>query len=149
MYIAEMLTDDIDMNYLESSLKWLNLNQYKKKSGQPLITQAIVYSVTIPLPPLPEQRRIAAVLNAIQEAIAAQEDVIAAARQLKRSLMQRLFTVGPYREPAETQETEIGEIPAHWEVVELGSVLAETQYGMNLRAELQGTYPNSAHEQFG
>ncbi len=82
--------------------------------------QNCVFKTPIPLPPLPEQRRIAAVLNAIQEAIAAQEDVIAAARQLKRSLMQRLFTVGPYREPAETQETEIGEIPAHWEVVELG-----------------------------
>ncbi len=64
-------------------------------------------------------------LNAIQDAIAAQEDVIAAARQFKRSLMQRLFTVGPYREPAETKETEIGEIPAHWEVVELGDLLSD------------------------
>jgi len=76
--------------------------------------------VVIPLPPLPEQRRIAAVLNAIQDAIAAQEDVIAAARQFKRSLMQRLFTYGPGRELAETKETEIGEIPAHWEVLAIG-----------------------------
>lgn len=66
--------------------------------------------------PQPEQRRIAAVLNAIQDAIAAQEDVIAAARAFKRSLMQRLFTYGPGREPAPTKETEIGEIPAHFEL---------------------------------
>ncbi len=72
----------------------------------------------IPLPPLDEQRRIAAVLTAIQDAIAAQEDVIAAARAFKRSLMHRLFTYGPGRVPAETKETEIGEIPSHWEVVE-------------------------------
>ncbi len=78
--------------------------------------------IPVPLPPLPEQRRIAAVLNAIQNAIAAQEDVIAAAKAFKRSLMQRLFTYGPGREPAPTKETEIGEIPAHWEITALGDV---------------------------
>ena len=76
----------------------------------------------IPLPPLPEQRAIARVLNAIQRAIAAQDAVIAAARELKRSLMARLFRYGPGPTPAETKETEIGEIPAHWEVVPLGEV---------------------------
>ena len=104
---------------------------------QPNLSQRTLGVFRIPLPPLPEQRRIVAVLNAIQDAIVAQEDVIAAARELKRSLMQRLFTYGPYREPAETKETEI---PKHWEVVELGNVLAATQYGMNQRAELRGTY---------
>ncbi len=68
------------------------------------------------LPPLPEQRRIAHVLSTIQRAIAAQDDLIAAAREVKRSLMQRLFTYGPGPEPAPTKETEIGEIPEHWEV---------------------------------
>lgn len=78
----------------------------------------------VPLPPLPEQRHIARVLNAIQRSIAAQDDVIAAARALKRSLMQRLFTYGPGLQPAETKETEIGEIPAHWEVVRLEYLIA-------------------------
>jgi type I restriction enzyme S subunit len=59
------------------------------------------------------------VLNAIQEDIAAQEDIIAEARAFKRSLMQRLFTYGPGPQPAETCETEIGEIPAHWDLVRL------------------------------
>ena len=91
-------------------------------TGRQRVPKAVIENYPIPLPPLPEQRRIAAVLSAIQDAIAAQEDVIAAARALKRSLMQRLFTYGPGREPAETQETEIGEIPVGWEVVTVDDV---------------------------
>jgi type I restriction enzyme S subunit len=81
----------------------------------------------IPLPPLPEQRRIAHVLSTIQRAIAAQDNLIVAAREVKRSLMQRLFTYGPGPEPAPTKQTEIGEIPEHWEVVRLGEVVTKTE----------------------
>jgi len=37
--------------------------------------------------------------------------------------MQRLFTYGPGPEPAPTKETEIGEMPEHWEVTPLGEVV--------------------------
>ncbi len=99
------------------------------KTTIPNLSKRRLASFLIPLPPLDEQRRIAAVLTAMQDAIAAQEDVIAAARAFKRSLMHRLFTHGPGRVPAETKETEIGEIPVHWEVVELGE-LADIDYGI-------------------
>ena len=42
-------------------------------------------------------RRIAHVLSTIQRAIAAQDDLITTAREVKRSLMQRLFTYGRSR----------------------------------------------------
>lgn len=81
------------------------------------------------LPPLPEQRRIAHVLSTIQRAIQTQDAVIAAARELKRSLMHRLFTYGPYAEPLPTKETEIGEVPETWEVLALGKLTEKPQYG--------------------
>jgi type I restriction enzyme S subunit len=83
----------------------------------------------LPCPSLPEQRRIAHVLSTIQRAIAAQDDLIAAARELKRSLMQRLFTCGPGPEPAPTKEREIGKVPEHWEVVRLGKVVEHSFSG--------------------
>ena len=48
--------------------------------------------------------------------------------------MQRLFTYGPDAEPAPTKETEIGEIPEHWEVVRLGEVTEKPQYGYTASA---------------
>jgi len=77
----------------------------------------------ISLPPLPEQKKIAAVLLKIQRAIQTQEKIIQSVRDLKKSTMQHLFTHGLRGE--KTKMTEIGEIPESWEVVELGP-FAET-----------------------
>ena len=82
-----------------------------------------------PLPPLPEQRRIATVLNAIQNEIAVQDDIIRELREFKRTTMERLFTYGAGDTPAETKMTEFGEVPEHWEVAELEEV-ADIDYGI-------------------
>ena len=96
------------------------------------INKETVTHFLIPLPPLAEQRAIAHVLTSIQRAIEATEQVIAAARELKKSLMRHLFTYGPVS-PAEAesvplQETEIGPLPVHWRVVRLGEI-SEVKYG--------------------
>ena len=106
-------------------------------TGRQRIPKAVIENYPIPLPPLPEQRRIAHVLSTIQRAIAAQEDVIAAAKEMKRSLMQRLFTYGPGAEPAPTKETEIGEIPAHWTVHTLGEL-----------ADISGSTPSRKNPEY-
>jgi type I restriction enzyme S subunit len=92
------------------------------------INKAILTNFPIPLLPLAEQRAIAEALRAVQEAQEATGRVIAAARELKQSLMRHLFTYGPV--PVEQadrvpmQETELGPLPAHWRVVRLGEVVS-------------------------
>lgn len=88
----------------------------QRGSSYPAVSDKVVLGERIPLPPLDEQRRIAAVLTTIQQTIAAQEQVIQAAREVKRSLMYRLFTYGPYPELYLTKETNFGNVPENWAI---------------------------------
>jgi|GEM_PF-396497 len=104
-----------------------------------------VSNEVFPLPPLPEQRAIARVLRTVQEAIEATERVIDAAKELKRSMMEYLFTYGPVpvdqAEKVELKRAEAGVMPRDWPSCPLDNHLSRTQYGLSIRAEATGTYP--------
>jgi len=90
----------------------------QRGASYPAITDSDVKNQSIPLPPLPEQHRIAAVLSAVQDAKEKTGAVIAAAKSLKKSLMRHLFTYGPVpagaAERVPLAETEIGLVPEGW-----------------------------------
>jgi len=81
----------------------------------------------IAFPEKPEQQKIAFVLSKIQQAIEQQDRIIETTRELKKSLMNKLFTEGLHGE--EQKETEIGLIPKRWDVIEvdnLGEIITGT-----------------------
>lgn len=55
--------DSISMKYLYYYLKHMNLNQFAKGAGQPLITGGQLKALKIPIPPFAEQQRIVEILD--------------------------------------------------------------------------------------
>ncbi|MBP1468992.1 restriction endonuclease subunit S [Candidatus Chloroploca sp. M-50] len=94
-------------------------------------------SIELNLPPLAEQRAIAAALRAAQAAVQARRRTIELERERKAALMQALFTRGTRGEP--TKLTEIGEVPQGWEVVQLGSHCEFLQYGTSKFCDTDAT----------
>ena len=83
-------------------------------TGRQRVPEGAVREFPIPMPPKPEQEKIAAVLWKVQRAIQLEEKLTATARELKQSAMRQLFTHGLRGEPQ--KETDSGLIPASWEM---------------------------------
>ncbi|MEY9575919.1 type I restriction enzyme S subunit [Bradyrhizobium diazoefficiens] len=84
------------------------------------ISQDVLARLPIPVPPLPEQKKIAAVLSVVQQAVEQQERLITLTAELKKALLRRLFTRGLNNEPQKLSD--IGLVPESWELVKLSDV---------------------------
>ena len=91
--------------------------------------------ITITIPSLPEQRKIAALLSLIDERIEVQNAIIKEQEALKASLIRRLFD-RTLRFPEFTDE---------WKVVKLGEV-GEKQHAKNADDSIDRVYTNSAQD---
>jgi len=113
--------------------------------GQSAVHTDYLLKLQLPLPPLPEQKKIAEILSTVDEAIEKVDEAIEKTQRLKKGLMQELLTKGWGRgkqgwriengegrrgkqewrrenEEWRFKETEIGRIPKEWEVVKLAQV---------------------------
>ena len=115
-----------NLSFLCNALQTADLPGLASKTAQPLITQSDLSAVKFLLPPLPEQRAIAAVLDSVDDAIEGAEAVIAAIEGLRDALLHDLLTRGLPGQHTEFRDVPgLGTIPADWDVVRLGDV-AET-----------------------
>ena len=83
-------------------------------------------SLHVPIPSLSEQRKIAAILSSVDDAIEKTQALIDQVVVVKCGLMQELLTRGLPGRHTRFKQTEIGEIPEEWEVVRLGELFKLT-----------------------
>ena len=95
-------------------------------------------------PPLPEQKKIAKILTAVDTVIEKTQAQIDKLNDLKTGMMQELLTkgIGPDGKPhTEFKESAVGLIPVGWDVVRLGEVTKSIVPGRNKPALSTGEIP--------
>lgn len=105
----------------------------------PNLSKSRLSELLMPEPSLAEQRQIVFVLSKLQTAIEQQDKLIKTTTELKKALMQKLFTEGTKGE--KQKQTEIGFVPESWELVELGSCILSSRYGLSSKGQESGKVP--------
>ena len=103
-----------------------------RKAGQTTqsnINGGILKNHEVVLPPISEQRKVAAILSSVDDAIENTQAVIDQVQVVKRGLMQELLTRGLPGWHTRFKQTEIGAIPQEWQVKKLSEV-ANVQTGL-------------------
>ncbi|MDF3818436.1 restriction endonuclease subunit S [Leptospira sp. 96542] len=131
-------SDQLDSNYLYYYLFFCKPKLINQGIGgaQPNISQAIIRSTPIPLPPIAEQQTIVAKIEELfSELEKGKEQLETALAQLKvyqQSLLQAAFT-GKLTNPGVME----GELPEGWKWVKLGEVCEKIQDGSHFSPQNQ------------
>ncbi len=134
-YVFYVLLSDVFRKQVELSWSF---------GTQQNIGMGVIECLKIPLPPMPEQQRIAAYLDAscaaVDAALSAKRRQLETLDDLRRETITRAITLGlkPSTRTKASGEDYIGDIPAHWSAPSLKRLLSEPlTYGLNEAAELE------------
>ena len=124
--------------FLLNVLNFFDLNPYIVGSTRTKMNQEQMRRIKLPLPPLPEQQKIAEILSTVDKAIEKVDEAIKKTQKLKKGIMQELLNKGIGHK--EFNDSEIGRIPKEWGVYKLGDISIEvhrypTYYNINYVTE--------------
>jgi len=151
LMISEKIID-FDLKYMYFLLKFINLNQYKSETGQPLLNQTVIGNILVMLPQsIKEQQKIAKILSTLDQAIEATQKLIAKEKNIKKGLMHDLLSngideYGKIRtlKTHKYKESELGLIPEKWEIFrlfELGEIITGSTPSTNVEENYDGEMP--------
>lgn len=82
---------NFNYEYMYYLLQKINLNKYRNKSGQPLISQKPIYCTIIAMPKIAEQEKVTEILSAWDDGIEAFEKLIEQKEIFHKALMKNLL----------------------------------------------------------
>lgn len=97
------------------------------KNSVDSVRRNMISEMEIPLPPLPEQQKIAEILSTVDAKIEVIDQQIIETKDLKKGLMQRLLTKGIGH--TKFKDSPLGMIPESWEVLNVGDFANVTAGG--------------------
>lgn len=128
---------DLDPGFLRYSLeaRYTALRSLTGDESRSGLNLELVRSIEVLVPPLPEQRKIAAILSSIDDTIERTEAVIRRLEAISKALVQDLLKQGVPGRHRRFRKTKVGEIPETWDVVALGEVLDGIDAGWSPQCE--------------
>ena len=105
------------------------IRRYQKGSAQPGLNLADVDKMEVLVPPIPEQQKIATILKAGDDAIAASEAVAGQLDSVRSVLTESLLLNGLPGRHLHYASTDLGRLPSGWRAVRLNDVLTGIDAG--------------------
>lgn len=140
-YVVFEADETVDGDFLHALLRYPEMHKLYESLSETGNTfgkrrrlyWSIFEDIELALPPLPEQRKLAAILSSVDDAIEATQAVIDQLAVVKKAMMAELLTRGLPGRHTKFKHTEIGEVPEEWNICSLGEV-AELQPGYPFRS---------------
>jgi type I restriction enzyme S subunit len=143
-------------------LKGINFDRYNSGSAQASLNRNFIYPIPVRVPPLPQQKAIAAVLGTLDDKIELNRRMNATLEAMTRALFQSWFVdfdpvrakldgrqpsgLGPATAalfPNEFEDSELGHIPKDWTVGKVGDLCTLNRGTVN-----PGDFPTETFDHF-
>ena len=151
-YAIDEDTTNLNIRWSYYLLGILGLDRVSQDTGVPGLSREDVYKARIATPPLPEQQAIAAFLDRetakIDALVAEQERLIALLAEKRQAIISHAVTKGlnPDAPMKDSGIEWLGEVPEHWEVKRLKSVIISIEQGWSPQCE---SFPVETPDEWG
>jgi type I restriction enzyme S subunit len=122
-YVTDYI--DTDPKWLYYRLTSIDFTKYNEASGVPSLSRDTLYSIKLQTPPLPEQKKIAAILSSVDAVIEKTQAQIDKLKDLKTGMVQELLTKGIGH--TEFKDSPVGRIPAGWDILTMRDICSTRQ----------------------
>lgn len=137
------LQPDFLSQYLNSQFGQEQIGKLQAGGNREGLNFQQIRGFAIALPPFPEQQKIAAILKAVDDKLDVIARQIEATKALKQGLMKNLFsrsvgkqdTHGRWVPHTEFKDSELGKIPAHWNIGVIADYVSALRSGVSVNAE--------------
>jgi type I restriction enzyme S subunit len=106
----------------------------------PIVNKTTFSAIGFNCPPKKEQQKIAQILSSVDTAIENNESLVNKLTDLKKALMQELFTKGIGHK--EFKDSPLGKIPKEWDSVHLFEIIEKLESGVSVNSEDRITNTN-------
>ena len=146
MALNEVSTESVTQDFLFYALNYRSVSDAISGSAQPQITRDSLNRIRFPHPPIPEQKKIAAILSSVDDVIEKTQAQINKLKDLKTGMMQELLSpregtgqpqgVGENgKGHTEFKDSPIGRIPVGWDVTTLKNLVDVMESGWSPQCE--------------